>query len=393
MTAGNDEAIDAGLTGVAHAPPRGLDRLVRLSEGGHSPFLAGLTWPDQIPPDAKWTSDQLLTIHNTEFADSLDDATRRRLGRWESINFYSQNVHGERALTRDLVARIYSSDYLRESRYLYHFLREENEHMAMFAEFCLRYGQLLPDSRIDLGRREAPLVEEFLLFCRTILFEYYVDFYNRTAANDGSLPLVVVTINGRHHREEARHLGFSRGMIEVMHERLRAELDTNQMERVARYVEDYMINQIELVYSSRVYEMVGFDQPAAFRRQLLQHPGRRQVHLSWTDQPYRFFSSLGLFTRSQANIIDGYFVSQESAWAGVEATDPKRELRDWLESQVEGDVTISDDYDILEGGIVDSLRFMRFLTMIEKVSGKEMRLDEIDLDHVRSLNAIEKAFF
>lgn len=372
---------------------KSVGRLTALSEANGGKFLARFEWPGEIPADAQWIPDELLTVYGTELFEELDEETKSRLRKWESINFYSQNVHGEKILSRDLVTRIYNSEYLRESQYLFHFLREENEHMSMFAEFCSRYGEILPNSRIDLGRKQQPHIEDFLLFCRTILFEFYVDFYNKTAARSNTVPQIVAQINHHHHIDESRHVLFSKQMIQDLYDRLKMEITEEALDGVRLYVEEYMINQIELVYSTSVYERAGIKNPAEFRKTLLQHPGRRAVHLQWVQQPYTLFKSIGLFgKRTDAEIIDGYFLPQQEMLKRAASKTPKLAIKEWLQEQAGSGQVIGDDFDILEAGLVDSLKFMRFIMFIEKVSGKEMRLDEIDLDDIRTIDAIEMAF-
>ena len=369
-----------------------INSLVKKSTKTSRSILKDFEWPDSIELNAQWIPDSLLTVFGTECFDNLSEEQLNLLRKWESINFYSQNVHGERTLCQDLISRIYESRFLRESEYIHFFLKEEADHMAVFAEFCRRYGKILDSNRIDLGRRQETEIEDLLLFCRTILFEYYVDTYNRIVGADKTVIPIAKEINKYHHSEEARHILFSREMIKEHLAIVREKYGEQQVRQIALYLEDYMVNQIELVYSTEVYSLAGIENPSQFRINLLQDPGRRKVHLDWIELPYKFFSSVGLFAeRSKEEIIDNYFKSQKEELRQGASDNPKQTIANWLVEQSEAE-SIEDDTDILESGIVDSLLFMRFLVVIEKASGKEMRLEEIDLDDIRTLSNIEKAF-
>lgn len=367
--------------------------LVRKSSKQSSSIIQQFDWPDYIELSSQWIPDELLTVYGTQHYEKLSSDQLDKLRKWESINFYSQNVHGERTLCQDLMSRIYESRFLKESDYIYHFIKEENDHMAVFAEFCKRYGEILPNNRIDLGRRQDLLIEELLLFCRTVLFEYYVDSYNRIAGSAQNVVPIAKEINNYHHVDEARHILFSREMIKRCLDAVRKEYGDERVKEVARYVEDYMINQIELVYSSRVYEIAEIEKPSEFRISLLQDPGRRQRHLDWIELPFKFFNSIGLFTeRTKEEIIDDYFKPKGESLQISKSDNPKAAIAAWLKEQSGGKTEIDDNTDILDSGLVDSLVFMRFLVVIEQASGKEMRLEEIDLDDIRTLSNIEKAF-
>ena len=59
-----------------------------------------------------------------------------RLSKWESIWFYSFNVHGERHLLRDVLNCMHSPGYEDVSDYMHHFVCEENNHSWFFSNFC-----------------------------------------------------------------------------------------------------------------------------------------------------------------------------------------------------------------------------------------------------------------
>src|SRR2546422_11238359 len=88
-----------------------LDRLSAQSiEDYYNPYKT-FDWPDSLPGDLWWMSPELLTIAGSEFEDELDLAQRQRLSRFESVNFYSLNVHGIRELLIEVTRRIHTREF------------------------------------------------------------------------------------------------------------------------------------------------------------------------------------------------------------------------------------------------------------------------------------------
>ncbi|MEU9366208.1 diiron oxygenase [Streptomyces avermitilis] len=141
-----------------------VERLARASVDDYYNPYQKFEWPDAIPQDAMWMSPHLLTVHGTAEADGLTSEQLRELSRWESIHFYSLNVHGIRELLLEVVQRIHTPGFEVPTPFFHHFLGEENEHMWFFAEFCLRYGKKavrrplapVPPGRHVSARRQLP---------------------------------------------------------------------------------------------------------------------------------------------------------------------------------------------------------------------------------------------
>src|SRR3990167_6982842 len=102
-----------------------------------------LKWPQHIPATTLWMSQELLSVYGTKIMQDLDASQLYNLAKWESVNFYSLNVHGIRALLTAVIARIHTPGFEIISEFLHHFIEEENEHMQFFAYFCLHYGEKL----------------------------------------------------------------------------------------------------------------------------------------------------------------------------------------------------------------------------------------------------------
>jgi len=117
-----------------------LDRLEQLAESGYYNPYTLFDWPEAIEPDLPWMSESLTTLAGTEMWDELTREQQIALTKYETINFFSLNVHGIRELMSEVVLRIHDRTYAGVSEFLHHFIGEENEHMWFFAQFCLRYG-------------------------------------------------------------------------------------------------------------------------------------------------------------------------------------------------------------------------------------------------------------
>src|SRR5215470_17460059 len=84
-----------------------LDRLGRKSvEDYYNPYRM-FSWADSLPEDAYWMTPELISAHGTEVEREIGEEGMKRLSRWESINFYSLNVHGIRELIIEVVKRIH----------------------------------------------------------------------------------------------------------------------------------------------------------------------------------------------------------------------------------------------------------------------------------------------
>lgn len=370
-----------------------MNSLVTMSEKKRGSILDRFDWPEAIDDNQFWVPEELLTISGTEYESTLSLEMKYALSKWESMNFYSMNVHGERLLVSELASRLYDRSYHLEAKYLYHFIREENDHMAMFAEICSRYGELLPDARIDLGFRKKPAIEEFLIFARAILFEYYVDYYNKIAGKDGSIPSVIRDINWFHHEDEARHVAFGREILFRLHDAMRKDCTDEEYVQVENYIREYLVNQIELVYSTQVYEKVGIENPEVFRKKLLKDPARRETHIKWVKQPFNLFRKMGIFENTTIEaVLDEYFY-QEIQTVDMKGRSAVDLLKSWLYKETSTDLSIDENLDLIDSRVIDSLKFMRFIAYIEQLSGKEIRLDEVDIDKIRTLSIINSEYF
>jgi len=252
-----------------------LDRLSEKSiDDYYNPYQL-FQWPDKLPEDMWWMSPELTTTHDTEFAGTLDERQLQRLSRFESVNFYSLNVHGIRELLIEVINRIHTSGFEAPSEFFHHFVGEENEHMWFFAQFCLRYGGKIYRSPAPRGLAvPAPKFESLLVFLRIMIFEELVDHFNSAMGADQRLHETVRDINRIHHQDESRHIAFGRELVQLLYQHVHADATEAELDGVSDYIKRYMTYSFESLYNPQVYRDAGLDQPLEVRRALLNSPAR-----------------------------------------------------------------------------------------------------------------------
>lgn len=272
------------------------DRLVALSRERHDNAFATFAWPDSLPDDSFWMSPDLLGVAGTEVASQLTQDQLLALSRRESIQFYSLSMHGERDLCRVVLDHIHTDGYVAESEYFHHFLEEENKHMWLFSQFCLRYGgRPYPDRSLAFGAEPPGAITQFKSFARITIFEEIGDHYNVRLRDDDRLPAAVRELNRLHHQDESRHLSMGRFVLARLHAELRRSQPAEALVAVEAYLKAYMRSSLESLYNPAVYRDAGIERPYDLRRMLCDHPARREVHRRIMRRISRFFVSESIF--------------------------------------------------------------------------------------------------
>ncbi|KUN89250.1 diiron oxygenase [Streptomyces griseoruber] len=280
-----------------------VERLARASVDDYYNPYQKFEWPDAIPQDAMWMSPHLLTVHGTTEADGLTSEQLRELSRWESIHFYSLNVHGIRELLLEVVQRIHTPGFEVPTPFFHHFLGEENEHMWFFAEFCLRYGKKLYEDRSLQFPQEdtSPLVANFLVFSRILIFEQIVDYFNSTMAADESLPETIRAINRIHHQDESRHIAFGGQLVRTLYQAVLEKSTAEEIASAREYVSRYIDASVAQLYSVDVYKDAGLPDPYGLRRRLLADPARQPAHDRITARTRSFYRRIGVLDTEVAS--------------------------------------------------------------------------------------------
>ena len=234
-----------------------------LSKGSvksYSNPYAEFDWPEQLGAGEWCFSPELISIHGTPAFAALDDAQKQMLSFWESINFFSLNIHGEKALLHGIADRMYAHYPPEISAYLHHFLGEENKHMTLFGTFCNRYARKVYPSKAMVVPRDYEHGEaDFLFFAKVLIFEELVDFFNVAMGKDARLNPLVQQINWYHHCDEARHLTFGRTVTKYLYEYYARGWSEETKANIPAYLADYLRATWREYYNPSVYADAGIE--------------------------------------------------------------------------------------------------------------------------------------
>lgn len=259
-----------------------------------------LEWPENLESGQWFTSPELISLHGTPSWERMDEAARARLSFLEAVNFYSINIHGEKALVEGLTRRLYDTSdpaWVTCSPYLHHFIDEENKHMVYFGGFCRRYaGKVYRDRKIALPRKYAPGEEDFLFFARVLIFEDIVDVYNQRMSNDERLAPIARRINLIHHLEETRHLVFGREIVHELFDHHSPSWSPQTLEGVQSYLAAYLVATWREYTNPDVYTDAGFDEPYELAERVFQHERCRAMRRELSAGCVRFLVENGMLS-------------------------------------------------------------------------------------------------
>ncbi|MET7757974.1 phosphopantetheine-binding protein [Streptomyces sp. NPDC005389] len=72
--------------------------------------------------------------------------------------------------------------------------------------------------------------------------------------------------------------------------------------------------------------------------------------------------------------------------------DVTKPIVDWLRERNPTVEDIPDDLDLIESRMIDSLGFMEFILLLEDMIGRELHLDQIDVNQFRTLRSLKEHF-
>jgi hypothetical protein len=230
-----------------------------------------LDWPEALDIEQWFTSPELISLFGTEFYDRMTEAEKKRLSFYEAVNFFSLNINGEKPLVQGLAERLYRRGNEETTRYLHHFLDEENKHMVYFGGFCTRYaGKIYPDKKMVFPRDFEQGEQDFLFFAKVLIFEEIVDVYNVAMSRDERLVPVARQINLLHHRDEARHLVFGRQIVRDLFTNHSPRWSDETRQQVRNYLGNYLAAAWKEYYNPDVYRDCGFQDPLEIQEMAYQ---------------------------------------------------------------------------------------------------------------------------
>lgn len=274
-----------------------VSNLSRKSLQDHYNPYTHFDWPDAIPEDRVWMPVELLSLYGTPAFDTLTPDQVIALSKWESISFYSLNVHGIKDVLGSVVTCIHTSEFAHVSDYLHHFIGEENGHMWFFAEFCLRYGGKIYTQREMTRDTEPPrAIKNFLIFAQTVIFEEIVDYFNLRIGQDKTLDPIIQDVNMTHHKDESRHVAFGREIVRELHRIVVSEHGDEGAALAEAQIRRYLSHCLDLFYPAAAYRDAGLPEPFKLRNQARHAPERADYHRKMLARTTNFFTSAGFLT-------------------------------------------------------------------------------------------------
>ena len=68
------------------------------------------------------------------------------------------------------------------------------------------------------------------------------------------------------------------------------------------------------------------------------------------------------------------------------------EVSAWIAARHPDIGAIDPDHDLIESRLVDSLRLVELIILIERLTGRPIDVDTLEIDDLRSLNSLDRAF-
>lgn len=279
-----------------------VERLTELSRSKYQNPYTALTWPDSVHPEEDWFfSPELTSLYGTEHDMGMDGPLVRRFAFQEAANFFSLNIHGEKALMEGLASRMYRSDLVDISDYLHHFLDEENKHSVYFGGFCRRYAKIYRSRHVPFAGDGNRSVSDFLFFAKALLFEEHADQYNIVQAKDTRLHEVARFINRAHHADESRHLVFNRAIVKALWETHSPDWDDATRDDVRARIGQFFVTTWREYYNPDVYAECGLDDPWQMAEDAWAAPSQRAHRRQFSRKCLRFFESTGILEEEPAD--------------------------------------------------------------------------------------------
>lgn len=258
-------------------------------------------WPSVLGDDEWLMPPDLLSVYDTPMMGALDERTLKALARWESMNFYSLTLHGERELIAVISRHIHTGGFEVPSDFFHRFIDEENHHMWFFSEFCRRYGKLYPDATVWVSDDDIrPELDVFLAFLRILIFEEIGDGFNIRMSGDLSLPPIVRALNAAHHADESRHIAAGRQVARHLWALLGGGLSREEEAALERQLKEYIAFTLQSFYNPKMYADAGIRDCYGFRRELLRQPARRRRHGVLLGRSLAFLRTNGIVKNTEA---------------------------------------------------------------------------------------------
>jgi hypothetical protein len=294
----------SAIRGAIAAMSGTVERLNELSRDRYANPYTAISWPESVDPERDWFfTPELSSLYGTAHWDTLDDVGRHRLAFAEAANFFSLNIHGEKALMEGLAGRLYRPDLGEIAGYLHHFLDEENKHSVYFGGFCQRYAKVYRTRHVAMREQADRSVADLLFFAKVLLFEEHADRYNVLQAKDSRLHSLAVFINAAHHADESRHLVFNRAIVQAFWDTYRPDWDAPTLAAIRAHLDQFFLVTWREYYNPDVYADAGFANPWQVAEDAWHAPAQRAHRRRLSARCLRYFAGIGLLPEEPADVF------------------------------------------------------------------------------------------
>jgi hypothetical protein len=251
---------------------------------------SSITWEENLDKNQLFYSPELMSLSPLGMFNKLSSEQINKLSFYETINFFSINIHGERELISGMSLKLYKDYPANVTDYLHHFIDEENKHMLWFGTFCEKYaGKTYKDKKIFFPREYLEGEEELLFFSKIVIFEELVDSFNKAMAKDERLHPLVRQIHRQHHIDESRHLSFGRELVKEIYHQYFANSSAEIQERIGSYLGHYLMATWREYYNPEVYIDAGLENPFDLVELAWKDPACIQFRESISEKVIKFF--------------------------------------------------------------------------------------------------------
>jgi hypothetical protein len=282
---------------MAHDISQVAKKLTAQSIKGFYNPHALIQFPDKLAPTAWFISPELVSLFGTPEWQSLSQEKQQRLTFFETINFFSLNIHGEKSLLEGLTRRLYESNLADVTEYIHHFIDEENKHMYFFGSFCEKYaGKVYADRKIFFPREYASGEEDFLFFIKVFVFEEIVDYYNLNTARDEMVHPLVREINRNHHEDEVRHLAFGRVVLADLFQKFSPKWSPVILQGIRDYIQSYYISTWREYYNPDIYVDAGLAEPYELAQRVFESALAKDHRTRVSRTSLQYLKKIGIIT-------------------------------------------------------------------------------------------------
>lgn len=252
-----------------------IDLLNKLSQQNAIDPNVFLDFSESPASDSFWMSEHLLSLYETPEYQQLTLQQKRQLSQLEFSLLCSLSCAGEIEVVSAIAQLMLKPRYESVRKYLYFFIKEENNHIFMFSEFCRRYGKLYPVYYPHLVKLdwEDPLINDLLTFIHVLIFEELINDINRVLAKDESLPPLIRAINQAHSMDEGRHIAFGRQLLKTLAEEVLATISPESLFKLQEHVMQYLGERHHEYHNVEIYRSMGIMHPLSLQQRLIGQNG------------------------------------------------------------------------------------------------------------------------